>query len=281
MKRFNFLSDYLCIIAGSFILAVAINFFLVPCKISTGGVSGLATLVYYVFKIPLSVTTIAINSVLFVFGIKMLPKYQLAKTVAGVIFLSLFLEMTSRYNFYLNDIFISSVFGGVLIGFGVALTILKGASTGGTDFAAIMLRKRFRHISIATFMLIIDLAVIVISGIVFKNYLIMFYSTVSLYVVIKVTDFMLVRGDFAKCVYIISQKHKRVADCIQNKIQRGVTGIYAKGLYSSCDGMMLMCILKSKEVPKLIEAIKEIDVDAFTIISDIRQVHGKGFRGYK
>ena len=111
----------------------------------------------------------------------------------------------------------------------------------------------------------------------FKDYVIMLYSLVSLYIATKVADFLLVRGDFAKCVYIVTQKHKQNSDFIQNKMNRGVTGIYVKGLYSSSNTFMLMCILKSKEVPILTDSVKQIDPNAFTIISEVRRVHGKGF----
>ena len=280
MNKLKYLYDYLYIVLGSFVLSVAINFFLLPCKLSTGGVSGLATVFYYVFKIPLSVTNIIVNLILFVLGFKILPKHQLLKTLAGVVFLSLFLELGSQANFAITDIFIASVFGGVLIGLGVSLTVLKGASTGGTDFAAIMVHKNLNYISVAGIMLVIDFVVILISGVVFKNFVITFYSIVSLYIAAKVADFLLVRGDFAKCVYIITQKHNQISSFIQNKMNRGVTGIYVKGLYSFSNTFMLMCILRSKEIPKLIDGVKQIDANAFTIISEVRRVHGKGFNDY-
>jgi len=280
MKKYRVLIDYMYIMAGSLVLAVAINFFLLPCKISTGGVSGLATVLYYMFKIPVSVTTLAVNFALFSVGFKMLNKNQLVKTGAGVVFLSIFLEVSSYFDFYADDIFVSSVFGGLLIGLGVALTVLRGASTGGTDFAAIMLQQKVRHVSIANFMLIIDASVIVFSALAFKDYVVMLYSIISLYIAAKVTDSILVRGYHAKCVYIISKKHSEISEFIKSKMQRGVTGVYAKGLYKLGDGMMLMCVLKSKEVPFLIDGIKEIDADSFTVISDVRGVHGKGFNDY-
>ena len=200
------LTEYFYIAIGSFILAFAISFFLVPCRISTGGVSGVATVFYHLFSIPLSATTLAINLGLFVFGVGTLKKSAILKTVAGIVFLSLFLEVTDYITILLNnagfdfgdDIIISSVFGGVLVGVGVGLTVLVDASTGGSDFAAIMLHKLIPHVGIATFILIIDSVVIIASGFALDDVSIMFYSVISLYISSKVTDFILVRGDFAK-----------------------------------------------------------------------------------
>jgi len=269
--------DYFFIILGSFILALGINFFLVPLKISTGGVSGIGMVLFYVFKIPISLTTLVINIFLFFFGYKTLKKSSILKTLAGIVFSSLFLEITKYFGFYSDDILIASVFGGILVGVGVGLTVLKDASTGGSDFAALMLNKIIPHISIATFILIIDTVVILVSGIVFKDYTIMFYSVISLYISSKVTDFIMVSGDFAKSVYIISKNNKEIADVILKEMERGVTGIYSKGFYNGKDNTMLMCIVKSKEIPTLMQIVKSKDKNAFTIISDVKRVHGEGF----
>lgn len=276
MKKFFI--DYLYIAIGAFILSVAVNCFLVPCKISTGGVSGVATMVYYVFNIPLSVTSLAINSILFFFGYRLLDKTSVAKTIVGIILLPLFLEVTKVFGTFADDVLISSVFGGVLAGVGVGLPILKEASTGGSDFAALMLNKKIPHISVAAFILMIDAVVITVSGIVFKNYTIMFYSVVSLYISSRITDWLLVRGNYAKSVYIISDKHEKIANEIMQDIKRGVTGIYSYGCYNKKDSMMLMCIVKSREIPHLLDKVKQIDDEAFTIISEVREVRGEGFK---
>lgn len=271
------LIDYLYIAIGSLILAFAITFFLVPCKISTGGVSGFATVIYYLFNIPLSVTTLVINLILFFFGYKTLKKDSIAKTIAGIIFLSLSLELTEHFGQYNDDVFISSVFGGILVGVGVALPILRDASTGGSDFAALMLHKAIPYISVATFILLIDTTIIAVSGIVFENYTITFYSVVSLYISSKITDWIIVKGNFAKSVFVISDKHEEIANEIMSEIKRGVTGVYSHGCYHKKDNMMLMCIVKSKEIPSLLERIKRIDKRAFTVISEVREVRGEGF----
>ena len=269
--------DYTYIILGTFILAFATTFFLVPCKISTGGVSGLATVVYYLFNIPLSITVLIVNLVLFICGYRILRKSAIAKTIGGIISLSLFLEITPVFGSYSEDIFLSSVFGGILVGVGVGLAVLKEGSTGGSDFAALMLNKAVPFISIATFILIIDMTVIALSGFAFESYTIMFYSAISLYISCKVTDMIVVRGKYAKSVFIISEKHNEIASEIMDDMERGVTGIYSYGCYKGKDQMMLMCIIRSREIPTLIEKIKKIDSKAFTTISEVREVCGEGF----
>ena len=120
--------------------------------------------------------------------------------------------------------------------------------------------------------------VITLSGIAFKDYTVMFYSVISLYVAGRVTDFIMVRGNWAKSVYIISEKHEEIARAIIEDMDRGVTGIYGKGIYENKDKMLLMCIVKSREIPNLLERIKSLDGKAFTVIADVKEVHGEGFR---
>ena len=276
MKRGFF--DYLYITIGSLILAFGINIFLVPYKISTGGVSGAATIFLYVFRMPMSVTTLVLNLILFVIGYKTLPKSSIIKTLVGIVFLSVFLQLTSYISCYSDDMMISAIFGGVLVGVGVGLVVLKDASTGGSDFAAMILNKTIPYISVATFILIIDTLIILTSGIVFRDYTIMFYSVLSLYVSTKVTDMILVKGDYAKSVCIISEKSNVIAKEIMETIERGVTGIYSKGLYNGKDGLMLLCIVKSKELHILMNMVKKTDREAFVIISEARKVLGEGFK---
>jgi len=277
-KSMRIMSDYVYIAIASFILAFAVNFFLVPSKISTGGLSGVGNILLYIFNIPLSVTTLAFNAVLFVFGYRMLERGAVVKTVFGILFLSLFLELTSFLPTYTEDRLISAVFGGILAGLGVGMCVFRDASTGGSDFAALMINKRFPHIPIAWIIMTIDAVVILASGIAFRDYTVMFYSVISMYIAGKVTDFMLVRGDFAKNVFIISKKPQVIAEEVMRVMQRGVTGLYGKGFYSDEDRTVLMCIVRSREVSTLVDIAKKIDKDAFTVVSDVKKVLGEGFQ---
>ena len=191
MQFTKVLREYFFIALGSFILAFAINFFLVPLKISTGGVSGLATVIYYIFSLPLSITTLIINMTLFFFGYKTLKKDSVIKTVAGIVFLSAFLEITSKFSVYSDDILIASIFGGILVGVGVGITVLFGGSTGGSDFAALILHRLFPKISVAVYIFLIDSSIIILSAFVFRDYTVVSYSLISLYISTRVTDYII------------------------------------------------------------------------------------------
>lgn len=282
-KGLKIFLDYYCIVLGTFILAFAINTFLVPCKISTGGVSGIATVLKISCGVPLSITTLVINVALFLFGFKTLPKSSILKTVVGILLFSGFLQLTDSFmpKFVDNikeDIWVCSIFGGVLVGVGVGLVVLREGSTGGSDFAALMLNKIMPHISVGTFIMIIDTAIIVVSGIVLGDYLIIFYSVVSLFISNKITDLILVGGDRGRSVYVVSKKSNEIAVRVMNELERGVTSIHSRGCYEGYEGEMLMCIVRTKEVPKILSIVREVDSSAFTVISEVKEVRGLGFK---
>ena len=287
MKTFKkYFPEYLVITLGSFILAFGISLFLVPCKISTGGVSAIGTVLLHLFKVPLSISTLAINLVLFALGFKFLPKSSIIKTLFGIATFSLSFEATERLSPILNswmggaasDVWVAAIFGGVLVGVGVGLVVSKEASTGGSDFAALMLNKVIPHVSVATFIMIIDTTIIVIASIALSDFLLTFYSIVSLYISNMVTDYLIVRGDVAKRIDIISEKNEEIAKEVMDKLERGVTAIHGKGCYSGEEKEMLMCIVRPKEVPRVLAIVREYDKAAFTVVSEAKEVRGLGFK---
>ena len=281
MKEKHRIHDCLLITPGCFILAAGTNTFLVPFRISSGGISTIGTILLYRLNIPLSVTNIVLNTALFALGLFFLGRASVARTVIGAVLFSVFLEITSHLPQYTEDIFISVCIGGALVGIGVGMVVKTGASTGGSDFAALMLKKAFPHISIANIILVIDCAVIAVSGIVFSSITVMFYSILAMYISSKTTDIVISIGDSAKSVCIVSPENDAISKIIMEKFERGTTGIYSRGMFSGSDSLMLMCIVRPKELPSLIKEIKIIDRDAFIIISEVREVLGEGFKTKK
>ncbi len=196
---------YAFIAAGAFFLSVGMNMFLLPCKISSGGVGTIGTVLFYLFNIPLSASNLFFNAVLFFVGYRHLGKTALFRSAAGVIFLSVFLEITRSFTAFGDDMFISTIVGGALAGTGIGLVVRVGASTGGSDFAALILKKFVPYMSTAALILILDCIIITIAGFVFKSYIVTFYSAVALFVSSKAIDAVVTIGDAAKSVFIISK----------------------------------------------------------------------------
>lgn len=276
IKRFIF--EFLFITSGCFLLAVSINVFLLPNNISAGGISSVGVILFHLFKIRISITNLIFNAVLFFFGYKNLGRYAVVKTALGTVLLSLFLELSSGFPVYKENQIIAAISGGILMGVGVGLVVKVDASTGGSDFAGLILKKFFGHIPLARLIMIIDCAVVILSGVVFKSFTITFYSVMTLFVSSLITDKLITAGDEAKMIMIISQKKDEIAEQILVKYERGITGIHSVGMYSNSETIMLMCIVAPKELPKYLKMIKEIDKKVFIIIGNVNEVIGEGFK---
>ena len=274
----SYLKDFLIITVGTFLIALSVSVFLAPNMLSSGGVSSIGTVLLHLFRIPISVTNLVMNTILFVFGFRLLGRESVVKAVVGVLLFSVFLELSSMFPSYLGDQFIVAVFGGVLIGIGIGMVVRVGASTGGSDFAGLMLHRLFPHLSLAVLIMALDCTVVIISGIVFQSLTITLYSGVTLVVAAKVTDFILSLGNAAKSVSIFSDSFDEIAMAAMKQFERGTTGIFCKGMYTGKTGIMLLCIVYPKELPKLITLIRTFDPGAFVVINDSREVLGEGFK---
>lgn len=274
----KYIKDYFMIAVGTLIMAIGYSWFLIPNDVAAGGASGVATILYSKLGISVSLTVFLINATLFLVSWKTLPKSVFVRSAFGTATLTLFLELTAEVPAFTNDVLLASAFGGVLVGVGVGIVIKYGASTGGSDFLGIILHKVFRKkIPVATLILIIDGIIIVTAGFVFDDYTLMLYTVISAYISSKIIDAIVEGGNASKSVYIISEKSDEISKRVMKDLERGVTGIYGKGMYTRQETTLLLCVVTRNEVPKLRALVKEIDSNAFIILSDAREVFGEGF----
>lgn len=271
-------ADFAFLATGCILLSASINIFLVPYKISAGGISAIGTILLYLFGIKMSLTNLFFNAVLFVFGYKYLGKGAVIKTAFGIVLLSVFLELTSYIPQYAENELIGVLSGGVLMGAGVGMIVKIGASTGGSDFAGLVLKNFFPHISLARLILIIDCGIVVLSGIVFRSFTVTVYSLITLFVSSVITDKIITFGDNAKMLQIFSKENEKISDYILNQFERGVTGVHCMGMYMHEESLMLLCVITPKELPIYIEMIKKFDKEAFVIIGNVHEVIGEGFK---
>lgn len=277
-KATPYILDFVFIFVGCAVLAAGINLFLAPNMISSGGISSVGTILLHLFGVDLWITNLAANVLLFLLGFRFLGKYAVLKTTAGILFLSMFLWLSDFLPKYTEDKILATVVGGVLVGLGVGLVVRRDGSTGGSDFAALMIKRFLPHVSIANLILVMDCAVILLSGIVFKSVSVTIYSVLAMYISSKITDWVVLLGDAAKSVQILSPKNEEIAAMIMERFERGVTGVHCTGMYTGKDGLMLMCLVSPKELPRLANAVRKIDPSCFMVIGDAREVLGMGFK---
>lgn len=269
--------EYIFITAGAFITALGFELFLVPNSIAAGGAGGLGTVIYHAFSIPVSVVVAAVNTVLFAFGYKYLSKGTLIKTLYATAVLTGFMQALSRFDAITENLLLASIYGGLCFGTGTGVTIANGGSTGGSDMTAVLLHRKFRFMPVARLILFVDLTVILLSGIVFSDFELMLYGAIALYVCSITADAIIEGVNFSKLVFVVSKHSEEIAKSVISELDRGITALSGKGMYSGNSYSVLMCAVRRNQFVKLKKIIQNTDKNAFIILTDAREVIGKGF----
>lgn len=286
MKKHGNLYEYLLIVIGTGVLAFGIACFYDPIGLVTGGVTGLAIIIKSVTGdiveggIPLWVTNVAFNVPMFILAYFLKGSKFIGKSFFGAMMLSVWLAVIPQLNLAGDDMLLSAVFGAVFSGAGMGLVFKTGTTTGGTDLVAALIQLKIRHISIVKLLQLIDAMVIVLGMFVFGIQPTM-YAIIAIVVTSKISDVVLEGTNYAKAAYIITNEHEEVANRIMTELERGVTGLHAKGMYTNEEKCMLYCIVSQKEIVVLKDIVNEIDPRAFVIVSEVREVLGEGFQEYK
>lgn len=277
--------DFLILLIGTTILALGINWFTSPLNLVMGGLSGITIIVKAVseqflgFGIPLWLTNFVLNVPLFIVSIKQRGLEFAKKSAWSVGILTLALWYTEFIPNFLDvkgDLLLGSLFGGIIIGFGIGIILKTGATTGGTDMLATIIKYRYKQFQIAKLILIID-GVIILSGMMVFGSIKAMYAMIALVINSRMITFVLEGMNYARIVFILSNHSEEIADVIMHQLPRGVTGIQVQGMYTKQNKQMLYVVVSPKEITRLREMVKKIDATAFITISDAREVLGQGF----
>ena len=279
LKVKEFLIDMIYLTLGCAIMAIGTAVFLLPNQLSTGGFTGIATIFYYLFHFSMGTVILALNIPFFILAFFKIGKKLVIKSIIGTSLLSLFIDLFEKIPTLTNDILLACIYGGIFIGFGLALVLKANASTGGTDLITYIARAYKPYMKTSSIIVVVDVIIIGLNVIFFKKVEIGLYSAISIYLMGKMIDIVFEGINFTKMVYIISQKYEEISKEIDKQLQRGSTGIYAKGMYTNTDKMMLMCVGARNEVARMKQIATQIDSKAFIIISNARETWGKGFKG--
>lgn len=272
------LKEIIGTIVGSFIMAVGIALFLLPNQLSSGGITGIATITYYLLKIPMGIVIMAINIPLFLFSGYKIGKAFFIKSIIGTISLSFFIDILDKIEPLTNDRFLACVYGGIIIGIGTAILLKENSSTGGSDLISYIAKKYNPTIRTSNIILIIDFIIICLNMLFFKEIEIGLYSAIAIYLMGKIIDILFEGIYFTKMMIIISDKSEEIAKNIENEIKRGTTGIYGKGMFTNKEKLILMCVAPRKDIAKIKLMARKIDANSFIIITNSREVLGQGFK---
>ena len=265
-------------VLGAFIIAVAVSLFLLPNKLSSGGVAGIATITYYLFHMPMGISMLIINVPLFLMSILKIGKTFFVKSIIGTVSLSMFIDALDKVTLLTEDKFLACIYGGILMGVGTAVLLKVNSSTGGTDLFSYIAKSYKPTLKVGEIIFLIDIVIVVLNMIFLREIEIGLYSAIAIYLMGKIIDILFEGIYFTKLIYIVSDKAKEIAEEIGKIIGRGTTGIYGKGMYTNSDKLILMCAVTRKDVANTIQIIRRIDKKSFVIITNSREVLGLGFK---
>lgn len=267
--------DYLFVLIGSAIIAVAFNVFLLPNKIASGGVSGISTILYSTLGLEPAYVQWAFNIPLFIAGVVLLGRQFGVKTLAGTVFLPFVVYLTNDISPATDNPLLAAIFGGLCIGLGLGIVFRGKASTGGTDLAAQIVHK-FTGLSLGVCVAFIDGLIVVTAAIVFDLESGM-YALIALFVTSKTIDLVQIGLARSKMALIITSEVELVTNAIVHELDRGVTKLTGVGGYTNEDRLVLMCVLDQTEFSSLREIVQSIDRNAFITVVDATEVLGEGF----
>lgn len=295
----KFIKDISGIIFGSAIAGFGLALFLIPFKASPGGAAGVAQIFYYIFNFKPGISMLVINIPLFIIGLIIFGKLFGLKTIIGMFFLSIFTDYFSTNSFlkisglseYLYNInsqavsltdntLLGVLAGSLLLGGGIGFVVKFNGSTGGSDIPALLIRKYF-GLSLGTSFLIIDTIIIFIVGITFKNANLILWGFLSLYITTKATDYVMEGMSYTKGVFIISDKMEEIRQYILNTLSRGCTILSGRGGYTDKEKNIIYIAIHQRELPRLKQAVKEIDKKAFMVVNDAHETQGEGFNEWE
>ncbi|MEF2932360.1 MAG: YitT family protein [Clostridia bacterium] len=272
------IQEYVIIALGCTIMAAGVSLFLLPNELSTGGFSGIATIVYYFFKVPMGVTVLALNIPLLIIAYFKVGKQLFARSIYGTIVFSLMIDLIDKITPLTHDRFLGCIYGGIFAGIGTAIILKFDASTGGSDLLSHIIRAYKKQYKSSSLILAVDTVVIALNVIFFKNIEIGLYSAIAIFLMGKMIDLIFEGVNFTKVIFIISPKYEEIAGQISASINRGSTGLFSKGMYTDQEKLTLLCVGSRTEAYEMQSIAKEIDKEAFIIIMNAREVIGKGFK---
>jgi uncharacterized membrane-anchored protein YitT (DUF2179 family) len=279
LKSSKKISDYIIMALGCFLYAVSVNLFFRDAHIAPGGVTGLSLIINHIIP-PLSVGTLMflINIPLFILGFKKIGGEFFKYTLYATILLSIMLDMTNAFPAFTTDPLLASIYGGVLTGAGLGIVFLRGGSTGGADIAARLLRVYNPEVSLGRIILIIDIVVISLAALVFRDINSALYAIITMYVASIVMDAIIYGTDVARVAYIVTDSHDIINKKIAGALERGATVIRCEGGYTGAERRLILCAIKRNQIAELKKLVREADPGAFMIVTNTHEVLGHGFK---
>lgn len=278
----KYTADALLYLAGSLLYALSVNIFTAPNRIAPGGMTGLATVLNYLFSLPIGTTIWVLNLPLLIAAWFRLGREFTLRTLAATTMTSLLVDATAPFvPPFRGNMILVCIFGGVLAGAGLALIFIRGATTGGSDVVARLLERRFEGVPIGRLMLAVDGVVVLIAAFAYRDVESALYAIVMIFVSAEVIDTLVYGRSGGKMLLIMSRESGRIAQRIMQQMERGVTILKSTSAYTGDDRQVLLCAVSRSEVYPLRTLVSQLDPQAFIIIAAADEVRGLGFAAHQ
>lgn len=274
---------YLWIALASALYALSFDWFYAPNQLGFGGLTALGMILnHFSSAIPIGTVVLVLNIPIFILGWKFLGGHTLVSSLFAMAATSVLVDLIAAiYTFPPMDPMLAAVFGGVSLGASLGMIFSKGATTGGTDLIARLLKLPFAWLPMGKLLLAVDLSMLLAVSIAFRSMESAMYGIISLYISTLVMDMVLYGLDQSKVAYIVTTRPQEIAAEIDRQMDRGATFLHGEGSFSREEKLVLMCAFKQKQIVPLKALVHELDPEAFLIVCDAHEVLGQGFRRYQ
>lgn len=275
--------DYTWIFLGSVFYSLSFDWFYVPNQIGFGGLTALGMILNHLSPaIPIGTVVLVLNIPIFILGWKFLGGHTLVSSLFAMAATSVLVDLIAAvYTFPAMDPMLAAIFGGVALGLSLGMIFSKGATTGGTDLIARLLKIPFAWLPVGKLLMAVDLLMLLAVSIAFRSMESAMYGIISLYISTLVMDGVLYGMDRSKVAYIVTARPQEVAAEIDRQMDRGATFLHGEGSFSREEKLVLMCAFKQKQIVPLKALVHDLDPEAFLIVCDAHEVLGEGFRRYR
>ena len=280
-KVFEWLRWGILVVFGSTLFALGFVWFLDIHSFNGGGITGVAQIIVELTKLgSVGMWTLAFNIPLFIIGGLKVGKKFFVGSLLGLGSSTLALELLAKLPAPETEPLLACVYGGALVGVGLGIVVMAGASTGGSDIIVRLLKRKWRNVPIGTITMGFDIVVTVLTGLAFGDMRNALYTGLTVFISGKVMDVVIYSFDYSKVAIIISDKHEEISDWIIHKLVRGVTYLRGEGAYSRSNKNVILTVVKSHQLAELKQKVVDVDPDAFVILQEAHQVLGDGFARY-
>ena len=278
-KMKELFKDGAALLLGSALYSISVNSFTAPNHIAPGGVTGISTILHYLYGFPIGTLILLFNIPIITVGVIKLGVKFLAKTIIATVLISVLVDFLYIFlPVYRGNTILVALCGGVLSGSGLAVIFLRGGTTGGTDIIARLIHLKYPHFSMGRIILALDFIVISLAAIAFQSLESALYAMIAIFTASKIIDNVLYGADKGKVLMIVSEKPIELAQEIMLKLARGVTIIDGVGAYSSKKKEIIFCAVRRNETAKLHKIIRDVDIMAFTVALEAGEIIGEGFK---